>query len=120
MLQTIPGLPEDTVGLSAIGTVTGDDYEQILIPRVTEKMKTHGGVRLLFLCGPEFEGYSPAAVWEDAKFGLAHRADFRRVAVVTDVVWLTHATRLFAPFIPCAVSVFPNNALEAAKRWLAA
>jgi SpoIIAA-like len=119
MFKPITGLPMDVVGLSATGTITGDDYEHMLIPLMRDTMAAHGKVRMLLHFGPDFTGYSASAMWEDTKFGLTHLGDFSRLAVVTDVAWLRHAVRLFAPFMRCPVSVFANNDMETAKAWIA-
>ena len=119
MFEPIDGLPDDAAGLSATGTVTGDDYQRTLIPLVKEKMAAHGKVRLVLYFGPEFAGYSASAVWQDTKFGLAHLSDFSKVAVVSDVAWLRHAVQLFAPFVRCPVRLFAAGELEPAKAWLA-
>ncbi len=119
MFETIPGLPDDTLGLSATGTVTGEDYEQTLIPLVNDKLAAHGKVRLLMHFGPGFIGYSAAALWQDGRFGLAHLGDFRKLAVVSDVGWLNLAVRMFAPFIRCPVRGFADAELDAAKAWIA-
>ena len=38
--------------------------------------------------GPDFLGFTAAAMWDDAKIGLAHWNAWERVAVVTDVPWV--------------------------------
>lgn len=119
MFTPMTGLPEGTIGLAATGTITADDYQGTLIPLVQGGIAAHGKVRLLLHFGPEFTGYTAAAVWQDTRFGLAHLGDFGRLAVATDVAWLRHAVQLFAPFIRCPVRVFANDDVEAAKTWLA-
>ncbi len=108
----------DAVGLSATGTITMDDYERTLIPMVTDKMATHGKVRALLYFGPAFEGYSPGAIWRDATFGFTHMGDFSKVAVVSDVSWISQTVRLFAPFMRFPVHVFAAGELDAAKAWI--
>ena len=40
MLEPITGLPDNALGFTAVGDVTAEDYETILIPAVEEKLKT--------------------------------------------------------------------------------
>ena len=42
------------------------------------------------------------------------------MAVVSDVGWIRHAVRAFAPMIPAEVHVFGDDALTEAKAWVAA
>jgi len=115
MFESIAGLPDNAVGLSATGKVTGENYQRTLILLATEMIRAHGKVRLVLYFGPEFAGYSASAIWEDAKFGLAHLADFSKVALLSDVPWLRHAVQLFAPFMRCPIHLFAAGALDAAK-----
>jgi len=119
MFEPIAGLPDDALGLSARGTITAEDYERTLIPLARQKIAAHGKTRVLLCFGPDFEGYSAGAIWQDAKFGLGHLREFGRIAVVSDVGWITQAVRLFAPFVPSPVRVFPLAALDEARSWLA-
>ncbi len=118
MIELMPGLPDNVVGLSAIGEVTAQDYEQTLIPTVEARIRRHRKVRVLYHLGPAFTGYTMAAMWDDARLGMGHLFDFEKVAVVTDVDWCRHAVRLFALLIPCPVKLFANAELGAAEDWV--
>ena len=59
-------------------------------------------------------------MWSDARIGIKHLTRFSRVAVVSDVPWIRHAVRLFAPMMPAEVDVFADGELEAAKAWISA
>ena len=43
-----------------------------------------------------------------------------RSAIVTDLEWMTRATRLFSWMIPGEARTFPVAELEQAKEWVAA
>ena len=51
---------------------------------------------------------------------MKHLTGFGRVAVVSDVGWIRHAVRAFAPLMPAEVHVFGDDALAEAKAWVAA
>jgi hypothetical protein len=119
MIEVVPGTPEGVLEVRAVGKVTGEDYENVLVPAV-EQQKRRGKIRLLYRLGPEFEGYTAAAMWDDAKLGMRELAAFERIAVVSDVGWVTGAVRAFAFAMPCPVRVFGNRELAAAREWIAA
>ena len=48
MLKILTNLPDQVLAFSAEGKITADDYEQVLIPMVKEKLKKYGKVRLLY------------------------------------------------------------------------
>ena len=51
---------------------------------------------------------------------MKHLTAFSRVAVVSDIGWIRHAVRAFAPLIPAEVHVFGDDELAEAKAWVSA
>jgi len=119
MMQLIPGLPDNTVGVVATGTVTAEDYEAVLMPAVAAVVQAHGRVRLLYQVAPGFTGFTPGAMWDDARLGLANLTAWDKAAVVTDVEWIRGSVGFFRFLMPCPVQVFGNDALHEAKAWIA-
>ena len=120
MFRPIETAPPGIVAFSAEGKITDSDYKSVLIPAVDAAVKAHGKARILIRFGPEFEGYTAHAMLDDAVFGTAHYTAFRRIAMVTDVDWLASTMRLFAPFIPGKMRVFPLAGQDEAMAWVAA
>ena len=112
--------PDNVVAFRAEGEITREDYEETLIPLVKERIAAHGKVKLLYWCGPAFEGISAGAMWDDARFGLTHLGDFSKVAIVSDVSWIRQAAKLFAPLVRAPVQVFHDADIEDAKNWITA
>ncbi|MBI1219787.1 MAG: STAS/SEC14 domain-containing protein [Rhodobacteraceae bacterium] len=101
------------------GEIRREDYETVLIPAVEAKVKAEGRLKLVYVLGPDYAGFTAGAMWDDAKLGFLHMGDFARVAVVTDVEWIRAGVKIFAPLMPCPVHVFALAELEAAKLWIA-
>lgn len=120
MLELMPNLPDRVIGIVASGEVSADDYESVFIPAIEAALGKHDAVRIVYQIGPAFTGFSAGAAWEDMKLGIAHLRAWERVAVVTDVEWISAAMRLFAFAIPCPLRRFSNDELPQALRWIAA
>lgn len=118
MLKVIGGLPDGVVGVEAVGEVTAQDYERILIPYVERVLHTHGKIRFLYQIEAGFTGFTAGALWDDAKIGLHYWKKFERCAVVTDVKWIRDSVGLFRVVFPCPVKVFRDSELAEAKAWL--
>ncbi|MDI3324384.1 STAS/SEC14 domain-containing protein [Pontibacterium granulatum] len=88
MLYNLPETAGDIIVVQATDTLTAKDYTETFIPLLEEKLATHEKVRVLLYLDHGFTGFEAAALWEDAKFGLAHRNDFLRLAVVGDADWM--------------------------------
>ena len=120
MIHLLPNLPGNTVGVTASGQVDATDYETVLIPAVEAVLKRHEKVRFLYLLSGDFTGFTPGAMWDDLKFGLAHLKAWERIAVVTDVTWVANATSMFRFVMPCPVKVFSIKDRAEAEAWIAA
>ncbi|MEA5509893.1 STAS/SEC14 domain-containing protein [Crocosphaera sp. UHCC 0190] len=118
MLNILTDLPDQVLAFSAVGNITADDYETLLIPIVKEKLKKYGKVRLLYHLGTEFNHFSMMALWDDLKFGLAHWNEWEKIAVVTDSRWLRGMIQIFRWLIPARFKLFQNKELEQARQWI--
>lgn len=120
MLELLNDLPDRVVGVKAIGEVTAQDYQDTLVPAVEEKLARHRRVRLLYVLGEAFTGFTGAAAWEDAKIGMRHFASFERIAVISDAEWIQHMMKAFGFVIPGEVRVYPQSGFDEARSWITA
>jgi len=118
MLRLLEGLPANVVGIEAVGKVEADNYRTVLDPAVAKAAEGGSKVRLLYLLGAAFEGYSAGAAWQDTKLGAAHWSSWERVAVVTDHDAVAHAVKAFAWMIPGEVRVYGTGERSAAESWV--
>lgn len=118
MLKLIDGLPANVVAIEATGTVEADDYRTVLDPAAAAAIEAHGKVRLLYVLGDAFTGYSPAAMWEDTKLGFHDLSAWERIAIVTDHAALADAIRVFGWLIPGEVRTYPASQLADARGWI--
>ncbi len=118
--EILEGFPPDVVAISAIGRIDRAAYEKQLIPLIEEHVAREGKVNLLYILGPEFEGYTAGAAWDDAKLGLLHLTDFARIAVVSDIEWIRLAVKMFAPLLKSRMRLFHLSELDQAKEWIQA
>ena len=118
MLHRIDGLPEHVLGFRAEGRVTGEDYQDVLEPALDDALTRHAQIDFLYHLGPDFKRFTTTALWDDARLGLHHLKDFRRVAVVTDIGWIATAVHGADPLTRVELRAFENAELAAAQNWL--
>jgi len=116
--EILEGFPADVVAIEAHGLIDREAYEQTLVPLVEERIEREGKIKLLYVIGEDFKGFTAGAAWDDARLGLLHLADFARIAVVTDVEWIRLGVKLFAPLLRGRVRLFGLAEMEEAKRWI--
>ena len=119
-IRLLEGLPDHVVGCSVSGIVSAHDYETILLPVLEERTGRHSKINFLFHIGPDFESFSAGAIWDDARFGLTHLGQFSRIAFVSDVDWIRHASKAFSAFIAGEVQMFDGKDMETARSWVSA
>ena len=118
MLKRIDGLPGNVVGFEAVGKVEADDYREVLDPAVADAVEAEGSVRLLYVLGAEYDGYSAGAMWQDTKLGMSDRTAFERIAVVSDHERLTGALSHFGWMFPGELRTYSLDQLDEAKTWV--
>ncbi|HTZ99406.1 MAG TPA: STAS/SEC14 domain-containing protein [Candidatus Aquilonibacter sp.] len=120
MIEKLTDLPTGVDGVKAVGKISREDYEQVMVPLFDEARRSGRRLRFLYQLGPEFEGFTPGAAWEDARIGLQSLRIFDGCAVVTDLGWIREMARFMGFFMPCPVRVFTNVERLQAIDWLAA
>ena len=48
LIELMQGLPDNVIGAIYSGTVTGKDYDDVLIPVFKEKLKKYGKLRFIY------------------------------------------------------------------------
>jgi hypothetical protein len=118
MFERLSGLPSGIEGLKVIGRLSREDYQQVLEPMLDAARREGRRIRLLYEIGPEYEGFTPGAAWEDMRMGLASLRLFEGCAVVSDTGWVREATRFSAFMMPCPVRAFGLAERGEAIAWL--
>lgn len=120
MITLLEGYPDDVIAFEAVGEVTSADYKQTLDPAINAAIDRAGSVSVMYVLGDEFTGYSGAAMWDDAVIGTERFRHFKRIAVVTDTAWISHAVHSFAWLMPTRVKVFSVAEMSTARDWISA
>ena len=118
MLERLTDLPAGIVGVKATGTVTKQDYAEVLDPLVDQARREGHQIKFLYQFDPQFEGFTTGAAWEDMRFGFSALRLLSACAIVGDVGWLREAAKLAGFFMPCPMRTFGNAERDAAVEWL--
>ncbi|MEV4556803.1 STAS/SEC14 domain-containing protein [Kitasatospora sp. NPDC049285] len=119
MIKQLSDLPAGVVGFeTGEGTLRAEDYRDVVLPAM-EEAAAKGEIRFVIVI-PEFDGLSGGALWQDLKVGVEHLRSWKRIALVTDIAWMTHLTSLFGWMSPGETRVFPLARRTEAITWAAA
>lgn len=120
MIVQLSNFPDNVVAFICKGRVTKADYDSVILPAVENVLRAHAKVRLYYETDADFAGLDAGAMWEDFKVGIESITRWERVAVVTDVEWIRHATRFFSFLMPGATKLFSRSEAARAREWISA
>ena len=118
MFTPIADLPETTVGFTAHGKIHAEDYNNTLIPAIEDLIARTGAARVLLVLGPDWDGYTAGAMFDDAKLGIEHLKAWERFAIVSDAAWVHHVAKVFGLLVPGDVRAFAISDLDVATAWV--
>ena len=116
-LTAIPDLPPGVIGFEVSGKLEAEDYRDKLQPAL-QQAAADGEVRILIVI-PTFEGFSAGALWQDLRMGVEHWRAWKRIALVTDIEWMTRGSEWFGWMTPGELKHFPLAERTAAIAWAA-
>lgn len=99
------------------GKLTKSDYHA-MIPELENAMQLRTRPVRLLIVLEDFRGWEFDALWEDLKFGMKHRNDFDRIAVVGHSKAQKWGTWLSRPLIGGKVRFYDIGRRSAAEAWL--
>jgi hypothetical protein len=118
VIKELEGLPEGVIGFEAGGKLQAEDYRDVVLPAL-ERAASTGEVRFVIVM-KDFHGMSGGALWQDLKMGIEHLRAWKRIALVTDIEWMTHLTDIFGWMTPGKTKAFPLAQRDEAIEWVAA
>ena len=114
MIAILPESEGNVLVVRATQKLTKRDYEDVFIPKLDQLIQQHGKIRVVMYLDSSFEGWELGAMWDDATFGLKHRNDFERVAVVGGARWLGWATKLSSHLMEGQLRNYDASSLQEA------
>lgn len=118
MIEFMPESTGNMLGIKATGKLTDADYKKILIPKLEEVFAKEGKLNILCHMDKGFEGWDLEAAWDDASFGLRHRSDFERMALVGGPAWVEWCAKLSGFLMKGEIRTFPKERMEEAWAWI--
>jgi len=81
-------------------------------------LKQQNGLKVLYQVSEDFDSYDFSAMIDDAKTGFIFYTNWEKIAVVSDIEWITNSVKAFSFTVPAEIKTFSNSEIEKAKEWL--
>ena len=118
MIEIMSESKGNILAVKATEKLTARDYEEVFIPKINQLIEEYGKVRVVVLLAENFSGWEIGAAWDDAVFGIQHRNDFEKMAVVGGPKWVQWATKISFNFMDGQVAVYEIPELQSAVAWV--
>lgn len=120
MIEIMSESKGKVLGVRLTGKVTDQDYEKTFIPALEKLLAEHGKIRCVYYMDEDFKGWEIGAMWDDAKFGVKHRDDFEKIAVIGGPKWAEWGTKLASHVLSGEVKTYSGDQLSDAWKWIEA
>jgi hypothetical protein len=122
MIENVTDLPPGTLGFSASGKITSDEYQQMIEP-IYAALERGEKLNIYFELADDFQGLDLGALLQDVRaagsVGLKHRSSWQRMALVTDKDWVRHGASVFGWLAPGELRLFDLSERDKARAWMA-
>lgn len=118
MIEVMPESEGNLLVFRITEKLNDDDYMSVLVPKWEELAKKYGKGRVLVHIDESYRGIDLKVLWHDAKFGVKHRRDFTKMALVGGPKWLETVAKMSACMMPGEVRTFPESQLQEALGWV--
>lgn len=118
MLQFIRDLEPHVVGIHAVGEVTKEDVETVLMPHIDDLVKRQGEINYLLVLETDVKNFTAGAWWGDLKLGLKNFTKWNKIAIVSNQKGVEWFSDVFRFFIPGKSRGFSLDELDEAVKWI--
>jgi hypothetical protein len=118
MVELLRDLPPHVAAYRASGTVTKDEYENVVMRRLDEVANTYNKINFLVRLETGMENYSFAALLDYLKVSFEHFRKWNRMAIVSDEKWVRMAYDVLSPLVPGVIKTYELKDYEVAKAWV--
>lgn len=117
MITIINDAPENVAAFNATGDVTKEDFENLVIPYVKNKVEQFDELNYLLYLDTDLSNFTTGAWLQDALLGIKNLSKWNRAAIVTDKEGVQNFTDIFSVLMPGEFKSFPKENLYNALYW---
>lgn len=117
MITIINDAPENVAAFNTTGEVTKEDFENLVIPYVKNKVEQFDELNYLLYLDTDLSNFTMGAWLQDALLGIKNLSKWNRAAIVTDNEGVQNFTDIFSVLMPGEFKSFPKENLYNALYW---
>lgn len=118
MIQELKDTPNTMVGFRAIGEITKEDFDKVVLPAVAELVKRIDKLNYLLILDTPIKEFTFGAWMSDAMLGLNNMTKWNRVAIISDSSAIQSFTDIFSKIMPGEFRGYEPSQLKEAINWV--
>ena len=118
MIEELKHTPNTMVGFRAIGEVTKEDFEAVVLPAVSELVKRIDKLNYLLILDTSIKNFTFGAWLKDAMLGLNQLAKWNRAAIISESMGINAFTEIFSKVMPGEFRGYTHDQLDEAILWV--
>ncbi len=117
MIQIISA-SDNIVAFRAMGEVTKEDYQSVVVPAVEKLVKQINEINFLLVLDTDVKNFTAGAWMQDALLGLKNFGKWNRAAIVSDLEGVINFTDKFSYIAPGEFRGFKKEEFNKALNWV--
>lgn len=118
MITRITDLPANMVGFRAVGEVTQQDFDEVVIPEVKKLVEATDVLNYLLVLDTSVKNFTFGAWFKDAVLGIQNLTKWNRAAIISDTEGVHTFTKIFSALMPGTFRAFDHADMEKAVDWV--
>ena len=118
MVELLADFPAHVAAYRATGSVSKEEYRDVVISRVNEVALQFGHINFLVRLETDMDNYSIGAFLKYLKVSFQHFSKWNRMAIVSDERWVRTAYDTLSLLVPGEIKGYPLAEYEEAKAWV--
>lgn len=119
MIQIINS-PDNVAAFRAVGEVTKEDYETVVVPAIEALVSKTDKLNFLLELDTDLANFTAGAWWEDLMIGIKNFGKWNRSAIVTNSDNIITFTNGFSFIAPGEYKGFKKHEIGIALLWVSA
>ena len=118
MISKIENVPSNVAAFRAIGNVSKEDYDNVLIPAIDALVEKQDKINFLLVLDTSLSNFSLAALAKDLGVGVKHFTKWHKMAIVSESKPINIFTDLFSFIAPGEAKGYTHAELPDAIKWV--
>jgi stage II sporulation SpoAA-like protein len=110
--------PDNVTAFRAVGEVTKEDYQRVVVPAVEKLVKRINEINFLLVLDTDVENFTAGAWMQDALLGLKNFGKWNRAAIVSDSDKVINFTNGFSYIAPGEFRGYKKAGFYKALNWV--